>query len=102
MKSQTGLQTPPLSLLDRITQLNVNILFTARSKKQFHLELANAVVDSKVKDLNGKRNQEHTLPKRAVIGIGVGANYTLYDVGSDQNHLLTVGDVTKSKGRGFA
>ena len=96
------MQTPPLTLLDRITRLNVNRLFTARSKQQFHLELTDAVVDSKVKDLNGKRNQEHTLPKRAVIGIGAGANYTLYDVGSDQTHFLTVGDVTKSRGRGFA
>ena len=96
------MQTPPLTLLDRITRLNVNRLFTARSKQQFHLELTDAVVDSKVKDLNGKRNQEHTLPKRAVIGIGAGANQTLYDVGSDQTYFLTVSDVTKSRCRGFA
>ena len=96
------MQKSSLTLLDRITRLNVNRLFTARSKKQFHLDLTDAVVDSKVKDLNGERNQEHTLPKPAVIGIGAGANYTLYDFGSDYTHFLTIGDVTKSRGRGFA
>jgi len=102
IRDKITIDTPPLILLDRLTRLGVNRLFTARSSQQFHLELTDAVVDSKVKDLNGKRIQEHTLPKRAVIGIGAGAHYTLYDVGSDQTHFLTVGDVTKSRGRGFA
>ena len=31
--------------------------------------MTDAVIDSKVKDLNGKRNQKHTFPKRAGIGI---------------------------------
>ena len=31
------LDTPPLTLLDRLTRLQVNRLFTARSKQQFHL-----------------------------------------------------------------
>ncbi len=94
--------TPPLTLIDRIIRVNVNRLFTARSKQQFQLELTDALVDSKVKDLNGKRNQEYTLPNHAVIGIRAGANYTLFFVGSDQTHLLTVADVNKSTGRGFA
>ena len=76
----------------------MNRLFTARSKQQFHFELTDAVVDSKVKDLNGKRKDDHTLPKSAVIGIGVRANYTLYEVRIDKTPFLTVGDGTKSRG----
>ena len=72
------------------------------NRRERILTMVEFVLESQGKDLNEKRNQEHTLPKRAVIGIGAGANYTLYDVGSDQTHFLTVGDVTKSRGRGFA
>ena len=71
------------------------------NRRERILTMVEFVLESQGKDLNEKRNQEHTLPKRAVIGIGTGTNYTLYDVGSDQTHFLTVGDVTKSGGRGF-
>ena len=71
------LDTPPLTLLDRLTRLQVNRLFTARSTQQFHLELKEGVIESVVNDLNGKSNQEQKVPKKAVIGIGAGKNYTI-------------------------
>ena len=95
------IDTPPLILLDRLTRLGVNRLFTARSSQQFHLELTDAVVNSYVKDLDGDRKQEQKVPKRGVIGIGAGAYYTLYDVGSDKTHFLNVLDQPKSNTRGF-
>ena len=94
--------TPPLILLDRLTRLGVNRLFTARSAQQFHLELTDAVIDSYVKDLAGNRKQEQRVPKKGVIGIGAGAYYTLYDVGSDKTHFLTAGNQKNPKVRGFA
>ena len=93
--------TPPLILLDRLTRLGVNRLFTARSTQQFHLELTDAVIDSYVKDLAGNRKQEQRVPKKGVIGIGAGAYYTLYDVGSDKTHFLNVLDQPKSTAMGF-
>jgi len=95
-------ETSPLILLDRLTRLNVNRLFTARSTKQFHLELTGGGINSQVKDLNGKREQQQEVPKRSVIGIGAGLNYTLYDVGSDKTHFLTAGSKTNPKRKGFA
>ena len=80
--------TSPLILLDRLTRLDVNRLFTARSGRQFHLQLNSGTIQSKVKDHAGEEQQEHTVPKRSVIGIGSGANYTLYDPASDQIEFL--------------
>ena len=64
------LETAPLTLLDRLTRLQVNRLFTARSKQQFHLELTEGIVNSEVEDLNGNRKKEQKVPQKAVIGIG--------------------------------
>ena len=82
--------TSPLILLDRLTRLDVNRLFTARSGRQFHLQLNGGTIQSKVKDHAGEEQQEHTVPKRSVIGIGSGANYTLYDPASDHIEFLSV------------
>ena len=82
--------TSPLILLDRLTRLDVNRLFTARSGRQFHLQLNGGTIQSKVKDHAGEDQQEHTVPKRSVIGIGSGANYTLYDPASDHIEFLSV------------
>ena len=76
-------------------------LFTARSCQQFHIELTDAVLKSYLKDLDGDREQEQKVPKRGVIGIGAGAYYTLYDVGSDKTQFLNVLDQPKSNTRGF-
>ena len=42
------LETSPLTLLDRLTRFQVNRLFTARSKQQFHLALTEGIVNSEV------------------------------------------------------
>ena len=81
--------TSPLILLDRLTRLDVNRLFTARSGRQFHLQLNGGTIQSKVKDHVGVDQQEHTVPKRSVIGIGSGANYTLYDPASDHIEFVS-------------
>ena len=82
--------TSPLILLDRLTRLDVNRLFTARSGRQFRLQLTGGQIQSKVFDPAGEAEQEHTVPKRSVIGIGSGANYTLYDPASDHIEFLSV------------
>ena len=64
------LETAPLTLLDRLTRLQVNRLFTARSKQQFHLELIEGIVNSEVEDLNGNLKKEQKVPQKALIGIG--------------------------------
>ena len=81
--------TSPLILLDRLTRLDVNRLFTARSGRQFRLQLTGGQIQSKVIDPAGEASQEHTVPKRSVIGIGSGANYTLYDPASDHIEFLS-------------
>ena len=95
------LDTPPLTLLDRLTRLQVNRLFTARSTQQFHLELKEGVIESVVNDLNGKSNQEQKVPKKAVIGIGAGKNYTIYDVGTDHTQFVRAGYQSEKIIKGF-
>ena len=95
------LDTPPLTLLDRLTRLQVNRLFTARSKQQFHLELTEGIVNSEVEDLNGIRKKEQKVPQKAVIGIGAGKNYTLYDVGTDNTQFLKAGYKSEKRIKGF-
>ena len=99
----------PLLLLDRLTRLDVNRLFTARSGQQFRLELTGGTIQSHVKDTAGEQSQEHAVPKRSVIGIGAGAHYTLYDPATDRIEFRTVATTaatnaapTKRRGRGFA
>ena len=85
--------TSPLILLDRLTRLDVNRLFTARSSGRQFRSTAQQVgqIHSKVLDPAGEEaTQEHTVPKRSVIGIGSGANYTLYDPASDHIEFLNV------------
>ena len=97
---QLTTETSPLILLDRLTRLDVNRLFTARSGQQFRLELTGGSIQSHVKDHAGEHNQEHKVPKRSVIGIGSGASYTLYDPGSDQHDFLSVPEHSQTKGFG--
>ena len=88
-------------LLDRLTSLDVNRLFTARSGQQFRLQLTSGQIQSKVIDPLGETAQEHTVPKRSVIGIGSGVNYTLYDQASDHIEFLTVADRSGASKLGF-
>ena len=87
--------------MDRLTRLDVNRLFTARSGHQFRLELTGGEIRSKVTDHSGEHQAAQAVPKRSVIGIGQGDHYTLYDPATDH---LTFLDLSKSRGqrkRGF-
>ncbi len=84
--------TSPLILLDRLTRLDVNRLFTARSGQQFRLELTGGSIQSHVKDTAGEQQQEQAVPKRSVIGIGQGAAFSLYDPATDRIDFMTTGE----------
>ena len=94
-------ESSPLILLDRLTRLDVNRLFTARSGVQFRIELTGGSIQSHVKDHASENLQEQAVPKRSVIGIGSGAKYTLYDPGSDHIEFLSVGSKPSAKRLGF-
>jgi len=49
------------------------------------------------------QQHEQPVPKRSVIGVGSGANYTLYDPASDHIEFLSVASRSRplSKGQGF-
>jgi hypothetical protein len=82
--------------------MNVNRLFTARSSQQFSIELNGGGIESQVRDLEGQRHQQQSVPKRQVIGIGAGVQYTLYDPGSDRLDFLIAGSSPQQRARGFA
>ena len=84
--------TSPLILLDRLTRLDVNRLFTARSGQQFRLELTGGSIQSHVKDTAGEQQQEQAVPKRSVIGIGQGAAFSLYDPATDRIDFMMTGE----------
>jgi hypothetical protein len=92
----------PLLLLDRLTRMDVNRLFTARSGRQFRLELSGGGIESNVRDLEGQRHQQQSVPQRQVIGIGSGIHYTLYDPGSDRLDFLSAGVWPQQRARGLA
>ena len=92
--------TSPLILLDRLTRLDVNRLFTARSQRQFRLELSGGELQSHVKDHAGETNQVQAVPKRSVIGIGGHQHYTVYDPATDHIEFLTAGAMPRQPTRG--
>ena len=97
-----GPNSSPLLLLDRLTRMEVNRLFTARSGQQFRLELSGGGIESQVRDLEGERHQQQSVPQRQVIGIGTGIHYTIYDPGSDRLDFLSAGSRPQQRARGFA
>ncbi|MCX5938379.1 MAG: phosphoesterase [Cyanobium sp. LacPavin_0920_WC12_MAG_62_9] len=97
-----GPNSSPLFLLDRLTRMDVNRLFTARSGRQFRLELSGGGIESQVRDLEGQRHHQQSVPLRQVIGIGAGIHYTLYDPGSDRLDFLIAGSKPQQRARGFA
>jgi hypothetical protein len=92
----------PLLLLDRLSRLDVNRLFTARSGQQFRLELSGGGIESQLQDLEGQRHHQQSVPRRQVIGIGAGIRYTLYDPGSDRLDFRIAGSKPQQRARGFA
>jgi hypothetical protein len=102
VEDSLGPDSSPLLLLDRLTRMDVNRLFTARSGRQFRLELSGGGIESQVRDLEGQRHQQQSVPKRQVIGIGAGVQYTLYDPGSDRLDFLIAGSNPQQRARGFA
>ena len=97
-----GPNSSPLLLLDRLTRMEVNRLFTARSGQQFRLELSGGGIESQVRDLEGQRHHQQSVPQRQVIGIGTGIHYTIYDPGSDRLDFLSAGSRPQQRARGFA
>jgi hypothetical protein len=92
----------PLLLLDRLSRLDVNRLFTARSGQQFRLELSGGGIESQLQDLEGQRHHQQSVPRRQVIGIGAGIRYTLYDPGSDRLDFRIADSKPQQRARGFA
>ena len=96
-------ETSPLILLDRLTRLDVNRLFTARCQQQFRLELTGGSIHSTVKNHNAEYENDLAVPKRSVIGIGGRSNYTLYDPATDHISFLSAGKTSRTEpGKGFA
>ena len=102
VEDSLGPDSSPLLLLDRLTRMEVNRLFTARSGQQFSIELTGGGIESQVRDLEGQRHQQQSVPKRQVIGIGAGVHYTIYDPGSDRLDFLIAGSKPQERARGFA
>ena len=97
-----GPDSSPLLLLDRLTRMDVNRLFTARCGQQFRLELSGGGIESQVRDLEGQRQHQQSVPQRQVIGIGAGVHYTIYDPGSDRVDFLGTSSGPQQRARGFA
>jgi hypothetical protein len=95
-----GSRTDPLTLLDRLTRMDVNRLFTARSGEQFSVALCGGGITARVQDLEGQRQGRQAVPRRQVIGVGRGLHYTLYDPGTD--HLDCRTAPASPRRRGFA
>ena len=55
-----------------------------------------------MRDLEGQRHQQQSVPKRQVIGIGAGVHYTIYDPGTDRFDFLAAGSRSQERARGFA
>lgn len=102
VEDSLGPDSSPLLLLDRLTRMEVNRLFTARSGQQFSIELTGGGIESQVRDLEGQRHQQQSVPKRQVIGIGAGVHYTIYDPGTDRFDFLAAGSRSQERARGFA
>jgi hypothetical protein len=102
VEDSLGPDSSPLLLLDRLTRMEVNRLFTARSGQQFSIELTGGGIESQVRDLEGQRHQQQSVPQRQVIGIGAGVHYTIYDPGSDRLDFLIAGSKPQQRARGFA
>ena len=55
-----------------------------------------------MRDLEGQRHQQQSVPKRQVFGIGAEVHYTIYDPGSDRLDFLIAGSRPLQRAGGFA
>ena len=94
-------ETSPLILLDRLTRLDVNRLFSARSGEQFRLDLTGGSIESNIHGPTGTHQDRQVVPKRSVIGIGHANRYTLYDPGSDHIEFRDASQDSSRSGLGF-
>ena len=51
--------------------------------------------------MNGDHKKEQKVPQKAVVGIGVGKNYTLYDAGTDNTQFVQAGNKSEKRIKGF-
>ena len=65
------------------------------------MELTEGILNSEVHDLTGNHKKEQKVPQKAVIGVGAGKNYTLYDVGTDNTQFVRAGYQSEKKTKGF-
>jgi len=63
----------PLPLLDRLTRMDVNRLFTARSGQQFCVDLRRGGIESRLRDLEGERQRQQAVPQRTMTRAPTGA-----------------------------
>ena len=89
----------PFACTFGLPRLDVNRLFTARSQRQFRLELTGGELQSHVKDHAGESDHQQTVPKRSVIGIGGQQLYTVYNPATDRIEFLSAGESSKQPAR---
>lgn len=58
-------------------------------------------IHSNVKDQSTEEENDQTVPKRSVIGIGGGKDYTLYDPARDHIEFLSADQKPALRARGF-
>ena len=51
--------------------------------------------------MNGDHKKEQKVPQKAVVGIGAGKNYTLYDAGTDNTQFVQAGNKSEKRIKGF-
>ena len=76
----------------------ISRIYVADFLEKISLFLFRTVSDE---DLNGNRKKEQKVPQKAVIGIGAGKNYTLYDVGTDNTQFVKAGYKSEKRIKGF-
>ena len=71
-------------------------------RQKLLFELSGGQITSCVKDHFGEQSQEHVVPKRSVIGIGVGSEYCIYDPARDHVSFQSASANSRHLKQGFA
>ncbi|NJK34359.1 MAG: metallophosphatase [Oscillatoriales cyanobacterium SM2_2_1] len=86
----------PFFLLDRITRAGANRLFCGRSGQAFRYDITAGTVTSRTITLNDTQETQGDSPsERAIIGVGSGSTYALYDPLTDALTFRTVPNPAK-------